>query len=384
MGTVCREFAAFAEHRGLPFCCVRGGPETKVTRAGSMTTVELKRGVTFAVDKEVRCDPFFARHRYWAMEQVEAFRPDLIQIVGPSDIGVLGFWVSKHLGVPMVGSWHTNLHEYACRRIRKVLRATPPAVRDRAADTAERLGLRALMVLYRRSHFLVAPNRTMVDFLRERTGRPTYLMKHGVDTARFSLRQKPADREFCIGWVGRLTPEKNVRAFAEIERRLLAAGERDFRLLLVGDGSEREWLRGHLQRAAFPGFLHGQELDAAFARMDAFVFPSRTDTFGLVILEAMASGVPVVLSPEAGACIGIRHGVEGFCSDDLAEGVLSLMRSRDLRQSMGAAAQRFTRKHTWDGVFEDLYETYDTAFQNPEVRCYQRVGSRPRPAPAPQ
>jgi hypothetical protein len=76
--------------------------------------------------------------------------------------------------------------------------------------------------------------------------------------------------------------------------------------------------------------------------------------------------------------------VEGFCSDDLAEGVLSLMRSRDLRQSMGAAAQRFTRAHTWDGVFEDLYQTYDTAFQNPEVRCYQRVGSRPRPAPAPQ
>src|SRR5205807_2202102 len=94
--------------------------------------------------------------------------------------------------------------------------------------------------------------------------------------------------------------EKNVRAFAEIERALLDSGLRSFRLLLVGDGSERDWLKANLQHAEFPGILRGPALARAFANMDVFLFPSNTDTFGLAILEAMASGVPVIVAPGGG------------------------------------------------------------------------------------
>ena len=96
--------------------------------------------------------------------------------------------------------------------------------------------------------------------------------------------------------------------------------------------------------------------------MDVFVFPSRTDTFGLVLLEAMASGVPVVVSPETGARVGVRHGVTGFHAPDLdsfTEGVLQLMNNDALRQRMGAAARMFTCARGWDGVFEQLYRTYE-------------------------
>jgi phosphatidylinositol alpha 1,6-mannosyltransferase len=368
VGTVSREFAAFAQSRGLPFCCVHSGPKTRVSRVDSVTTIELKRGLTFALDQELNCDPFLSRYRNWVMEQLRTFRPNLIHITGPGDMGILGFWISNLLGVPMVASWHTNLHEYASRRINKVLRATPRGVRDRAAAAVEHHTLRALTAFYRLAHFLLAPNQTMVNLLWERTGRPAYLMKHGVDAARFFRRQKTVDGEFCIGWVGRLMPEKNVRAFVELERQLLAAGARDFHMLLVGDGGEREWLRRHLQFASLPGFLRGDELAAAFAGMDAFVFPSRTDTFGLVILEAMASGVPVVLSSEAGSRIGIRHGVEGFLTDNFAEAVLSLMRCKSLRESMSTASERFAQARSWSEVFDDLYETYVGALEAPEVR----------------
>ncbi len=361
VGTVSREFANFAQRRDLPFCRVHSGPQTRVARSESALNIELKRGLAFPLDKDLYCDPFLSRYRNFVLKQVRDYRPDLIHITGPGDMGVLGFWISNILSVPMVASWHTNLHEYAARRLHRSLGA-------RGAAVAECLSLKALMAFYRLAHFVLAPNQTMVDLLAERTRRPAFHMKHGVDTARFSSLRRGSNGKFCIGWVGRLTPEKNVRAFAELESRLLAAGERDFKMLLVGDGSERNWLRAHVRTATMPGFLQGDELANAFAGMDAFVFPSQTDTFGLVILEAMASGVPVVLSTKSGNRVGIRHGIEGFLCEDFTEGVLGLMRGKELRESMGQASERFAHSRTWDGVFEDLYETCEVALTTAEVR----------------
>ena len=116
-----------------------------------------------------------------------------------------------------------------------------------------------------------------------------------------------------------------------------------------------------------PGVLRGTDLAAAFADMDAFVFPSLTDTFGLVVLEAMASAVPVVLNPETGARIGVREGVDGFLTNDLSGGVLRLMRNEPLRRSMANAARGSAASMDWSGVFEEMYDTYSEALTNPEV-----------------
>jgi glycosyltransferase involved in cell wall biosynthesis len=364
VGTVCREFAAFAQRENLPFCRVNAGPATRVQQEGSVTSIELKRGIRIPLDKDLYCDPLLNRYRNRVMAEIEKFQPDLIHITGPGDMGVLGFWISNLLRVPMAASWHTNLHEYAGRRVKKTLGW------EWAAALAERQSLRALLAFYRLAHFVVAPNQAMVDLLRERIRRPSYLMKHGVDAVRFSadFRVGNGHGPFCIGWVGRLTPEKNVRAFAQIDRCLRAAGESDFRLLLVGDGSESKWLRQRLPEAAMPGFLVGNELAQAFASMDAFIFPSQTDTFGLVVLEAMASGVPVLLTQAAGTRFGIQDRVEGFLSDNFCDGILTLMRGNGLRRQMGDAAAVFARTQGWSGVFEDLYATYEVALASPEVR----------------
>src|SRR5260370_38854670 len=118
-------------------------------------------------------------------------------------------------------------------------------------------------------------------------------MQRGVETDLFS----PAKRDrtggpFTLGFVGRLQIEKNVRFLATIEKALQKAGQTDYRFLIVGDGSEREWLMANLRQADFPGVLTGEALARAYANMDLFVFPSYTDTFGNVILEAKPSGVP--------------------------------------------------------------------------------------------
>src|ERR1022692_1124526 len=186
VATVSREFQAYATRHGLPFCCVHGGPRTQVTDSGSIRTIELKRGLfSFKLDENLYCDPLLNRYRDWTIRQLQSFRPDIIHITGPGDMGILGFWISHCILRPKTASWHTNLHEYAGRRVHKLLRWAPEGIRERVAAAAEHHSLRALTAFYHFSHFTMAPNQDMVNLLRESTGRPAYGMKHGVDCARF-------------------------------------------------------------------------------------------------------------------------------------------------------------------------------------------------------
>ena len=376
VATVSREFVAFAGRTGLPFFSVHAGPETATTQEGSVRTFELKRSLaSFPLDKDLYCDVLLNRYRNRLIRAMAEFQPDLIHITGPGDLGVLGFWVAHMLGVPLAASWHTNLHEYAARRLHGALSWVSDAWRGSIADAAEDASLKALLAFYRLAYFTLAPNPAMVEMLGVKTGRPAYRMGHGVDLSRFSpLAGRTRTGPFRIGYVGRLTVEKNVRAFVDLQRQLQSAGQQDFQFVLVGDGREREWLRRHLPQAELPGVLRGDQLAAAYANMDAFVFPSRTDTFGLVILEAMASGVPVLVTAETGARVGIRDGVEGFFGDNFAIGVRKLIDSEPLRLEMGRAAREFASSQDWDGVFQGVYRTYEEALQTAAVR--DRLASR--------
>ena len=361
VATLSRHLAGFAHVRDFPFLVARGGQRTSLTRDGSLETLELKRGAaSFPLDKSLYCDPLLMRHKRFVLEQLRAFKPDLVHITGPGDLGFLGLWAAHALRVPLVASWHTNLHEYLARRLERVLHLVPQELRNRASSTLERQSLRGLLRFYRTARFVLAPNQTLVDLLHARTGRPAYLMPHGVDLAGYRPvpRASNGHRPFRIGYVGRLTTEKNVRFLVELERRLLAAGEQNYKFLIVGEGGQQKWLRKHLQSAEIPGVLRGKELAAAYGRMDAFVFPSHTDTFGLVILEAMASGVPVILAPETGERVGIEDGVSGFLSRDFTASVRRLMHDHPLRLDMGSAARAFANTNSWQMVFEQLYRTY--------------------------
>jgi len=380
VATLSRYLAEFARARHLPLLLIRGGRDTRVIHDGSLEILELKRGpASFPVDKTLYFDPLMSRYKQQVLSHLDAFKPDLVHITGPGDLGFLGLWVSHLMRVPMVASWHTNLHEYLSRRLHRVLNLLPQKLRNRSAAQVERQTLRGLLRFYRTAAFVLAPNQTLVDLLHARTGRPAFIMPHGVDVSDYCptrLVNGNGNHPFCIGYVGRLTTEKNVRLFVELERKLLAAGERNFKLLLVGDGGQQKWLRNHLQNAEFAGVLRGQELAAAYCRMDAFVFPSLTDTFGLVILEAMASGVPVVLSPDTGRRVGIENRVSGMLSEDFAADIGLLMRDHTLRQSIGQAARKFANRNSWDQVFEQVYRTYETGLAIKDTRREAREALR--------
>ena len=182
-----RALAAAASRRGVPLLCVNGGPATRWIENGPCSQLELARGpASFALEHDLRHDLLLWRHRRRVRETVRAFAPDVVHITGPSDIGQLGVYVARSLNLPLISSWHTNLHEFAARRIEPWLRWLPPVSRRWVSHSVQRGALWATLKFYRLADVLLAPNLELVDLLRQQTGKPTYLMRRGVDTTMFS------------------------------------------------------------------------------------------------------------------------------------------------------------------------------------------------------
>lgn len=378
-----RQLVEYARTQRLPLLCVHGADGSQRSVAGSVTKLALRRGeLGFALDAELRSDLLFWRHAQRVLAAVREFKADLIHITGPNDTGQLGAYVAWKLGLPLVASWHTNVHEYAAQRLRKALPLLPQSWRDRLTQRAETLTLRAAMRFYQLGTVLLAPNEELRALLAKSTGKPTHLMQRGVNTTLFSpTKRARQDAVFQIGYVGRLTPEKNVRMLAELESRLLALGHKRFRLVVIGAGSERPWLERHLQQARFPGVLRGEALARAYAELDLFVFPSATDTFGNVVLEAQASGVPAIVNTQGGPKFIIEDGVTGLSAnntDAFAAATALLMTERGRRAQMAEAARQRACTFAWEEVFARVYGAYEYCLQlrhaQSGVATEQRLG----------
>jgi glycosyltransferase involved in cell wall biosynthesis len=357
-----RQLASFANGRGYPFFCVRGGSETRIED----NTLVLKRGpLSFGLDRGLMHDPFLWRHYTRVRSALLKFKPDVIHIVSPGDVSEMGLALSWNLGIPLVISWHTNLHEFGAMRLRRLLQWLPPKLKDVICHLSEDLMLAILVEFYRFGRVLFAPNQELIDMLARRTGRPTHLMTRGVDSTLFHpSKRRASDSIFRMGFVGRITPEKSVRLFFKVEQALLARGLTNFRFLIVGDGSEREWLSRNLRHADLPGILRGEELAAAYAAMDLFLFPSRTDTFGNVVQEAMASGAPAVVTDAGGPKFIVRDGITGCVAhsdEEFIERVIELMQDRVRLARMRTGCLEQAAQASWDRVFEDLYVGYREA-----------------------
>jgi glycosyltransferase involved in cell wall biosynthesis len=361
-----RHFEAFARRRNLPFLCVRAGDRTQaIIEDGSVWTLELPRGfLSFALEKDLRFDPAFLRHIPLIGEVLERFQPDLVHITGPSEIGMLGAGLAHHLGLPLAASWHTNIHEYAARRSEWFLRLLPKRQSAQTEQKIEDLAMAAAAKFYSVARVLYAPNPELCKLLERTTGRPCFLMPRGVDAELFrpdKRNRDPQDRDQVLGFVGRLSIEKNVALLAQVQQELEAMGHKSFRFLIVGHGAEEGWLRERLARAEIPGVLKGEALATAYANMDLFVFPSHTDTFGNVVLEALASGVPAIVTPDGGPCTIVREGETGRIVPDegFAAAVASVLADPAKHAEMRLAARAYALTASWDSVFEGVYAGYE-------------------------
>jgi glycosyltransferase involved in cell wall biosynthesis len=320
------------------------------------------------MEKDLEFDTLFWRHGGAIRRQLERFRADVIHITGPSELGIFGAYFAWEMGIPLAASWHTNVHEYAARRMGWLtgrMSVHAGATTERGVEAG---ALWATSRFYQLAKVLFAPNEELCRMLEKTTGRPCYLMQRGVDTEWFSPghRTREADEATVVlGYVGRLSIEKNVKLLARVQKELAASGVDRVRFLIVGHGSDEAELRQELADAEFAGVLRGTALAQAYANMDVLVFPSHTDTFGNVVLEALASGVPAVVTPDGGPKFIVRNGETGFVTDDdhFAAAVSELVRDRPRLDAMRLKARQYALGCSWDVVFDRVYAGYETAMR---------------------
>lgn len=370
---------SFVKKRELPFVNVHAGPKTEVTQEGNFISLSLKRSpASFEMDEGLHYDPFFQRHAGFVRRELERFRPDVFHITGLNDISILGAYLAWKMDVALVGSWHTNLHEYAARRLRARLKFLPKKSLYGLTEFLERKILDGAKLYYKMPQRLLAPNQELIDMLEKGTGRKANLMIRGVDTELYSPAKRTAtDGIFRFGFVGRLRAEKNVRMLAELEKRLIAAGKRNFHFLIVGEGNERGFLEENMETAELPGFLEGEKLSEAYANMDVFIFPSDTDAYGNVVQEANASGVPCIVTDQGGPKFIVQKGETGFVArnlDDFVKYSIELIDDPEKLARMKKQSLEFALTRSWDHVFENVYKTYREARDHlAEVRSEQKA-----------
>lgn len=304
--------------------------------------------------------PFAAVHR-----AIDAFEPDVVHIATEA---TLGLSVLRHVGrkrIPAVSSFHTNFDQYSAHY--------------RVGFTGG-LIWRYLRWFHNQTMETFVPSRATFRALEARDFERLVLWPRGVDGALFrpdrpgrhkvraALDFEPA--AIVVAYVGRIAGEKNIgylsEALALVERERPAA-----RLLFVGDGPARPALEQRMSaHARFVGYQTGEDLADHYAAADLFAFSSLTETFGNVVLEAMASGLPVVALRAGGVGDTVRPGETGLLIEpsappsEFAEALLLLIDDHDLRRRYSRSARTYALSQSWDEIMGDLRDRYQFVIES--------------------
>ncbi|MBN2984484.1 glycosyltransferase family 4 protein [Cohnella algarum] len=287
-------------------------------------------------------------------------QPDLLHVVNPAVLGVAGIYYGRKLRLPLVASYHTQIPKYADYYRLPFLKP---------------ILWTWLRLLHNRADLNLCTSKSVQEELIAQKFRSVRLWKRGVDTARFGPQHRKDSMRLRLSggkpastillYVGRLAAEKGIERIREV-----LASSPGTCLALVGDGPHRPYLERYFQgtNAVFAGFMHGEELAQAYASADLFVFPSTTETLGLVILEAMASGLPVVAGRSGPTCEQIEDGVTGVLFDadrprGMKEAVDRLAGDADLRQRISRGAAELASHVGWDEPSEQLLGYYRQVLQ---------------------
>jgi phosphatidylinositol alpha 1,6-mannosyltransferase len=289
--------------------------------------------------------------------RLRAFAPDVVHLLGPVSLGLAGLRAARRLDRPVVASYHTDLPGFAARWGLGWLRAPLWGY---------------LHWIHARADLTVAPSRVTCDELAAHGVARVAVWSRGVDADLFAPQRRSAEwrRRLTAGhldaplllYVGRLSPEKRVDWLRRVLDSLPGA-----RLAIVGDGPARGALEDLFAGSpcVFTGYLRGEELAAAYASADVFVFPAANETFANVVLEAMASGVPVIAPRSGGLQDYVEDGRTGLLFDPEDRGALTmaarwLLSDRSFARDLAEAALRLARVRSWSRSLDELVRHYES------------------------
>jgi glycosyltransferase involved in cell wall biosynthesis len=286
---------------------------------------------------------------------IEDFQPDLIHVVNPAILGLGGIFFAKTMNIPLMASYHTHLPQY---------------LQHYGLGALEGLLWELLKTAHNQAELNLCTSTAMVEELRVHGIKNLDLWQRGVDTEMFqpSLRSEKMRDRLSQGhpeaplllYVGRVSAEKQIDQIKPVLEAIPGS-----RLAIVGDGPYRAELEAHFAgtNTNFVGYLQGLELASAFASADAFVFPSRTETLGLVLLEAMAAGCPVVAANSGGIPDIVTDGENGYMfdpqdADGAVQATIKLFANPEAREAMRVNARLEAEKWGWAAATQQLRDYY--------------------------
>jgi glycosyltransferase involved in cell wall biosynthesis len=292
----------------------------------------------------------------------------------PGPLGLAALAVARILKLPIVGTYHTALPQYA------------HYLTEDASITE--LIWKYVLWYYDQMDLVYVPSKSTAVELEEKgiSAQKIRVFPRGVDTAQFhpAKRNGVLDDRCSKGsdvlrllYVGRISKEKNLEILVNVFRSLSQSSDK-VALVVVGDGPYREEMQHELRSAptVFTGYLEGEALASIYASCDLFLFPSTTDTFGNVVLEAQASGLPVIVTDCGGPCENIAPGQSGLVvvgndEKSFLEGVQSLLSDPRRLREMSKAARDYAETRTFDRAFMQTWELYaeaqDSSGGSPEI-----------------
>jgi len=298
-------------------------------------------------------------------DRLEEFKPDLIHVVNPAVLGLGGIWLAKTNNIPLIASYHTHLPKY---------------LEHYGMGMLEPLLWELLKAAHNQALLNLCTSTAMVQELEDKGIQRTALWQRGVDTENFrpELRSEKMRKKLfgeykntdsLLIYVGRLSAEKQIERIKPVLDNLPGTC-----LALVGDGPYRGQLEKIFEntKTNFIGYLSGEELASAYASGDIFLFPSSTETLGLVLLEAMAAGCPVIGANKGGIPDIINDGINGCLYDpdeedngkrSLIEATKKILADTHTKKAMSEAARKEAERWDWNQATLQLQKYYSETLE---------------------
>tara|TARA_R110002126_G_scaffold3477_2_gene19816 strand:+ start:12041 stop:13201 length:1161 start_codon:yes stop_codon:yes gene_type:complete len=301
----------------------------------------------------------------WAKQRLEEFNPTIVHLATPDGLGYKALKWAQVNRVQLVASYHTHFTSYF-----QYYGLTP----------IEFITWRYLNWFYSQCTHTYVPSQSMIEELAEHgINKGMKVWTRGVDTSLFNPEKRDLefrrsigfkDDEVVITFVSRLVWEKELGTFVESVKRVKAKNPK-VRAMVVGSGPVKEEVEQLLPEAHFTGFVKGDELARAYASSDVFLFPSHTETFGNVTLEAMSSGLPCIVADAIGSKSLVDDGVNGKWAEkenvkDFTEKLEWMLSDKARRKEMGKKSREMAMSYEWNTINSGLVKNYREALEMPK------------------
>lgn len=301
--------------------------------------------------------------------ELQRFKPDIIHVATPFNIGLCGLHYAKKLNIPVVGSYHTDFDQY---------------LEYYDLQFFSKFLWKYMHWFHRPLRKIFVPSQETLEQLRKQRFSNLAIWGRGVDCSLFHPNYNSDEvrtayqikEKFVLSYVGRLAPEKDIETLMNLTTQLPDNIRDNVHWLIVGDGPlKEEMIKSSPQNMTFAGYLNGVNLAKVYASSDLFVFPSPTETFGNVVLEAHAAGTPVIGANSGGVKNIIQQGKTGFLCEaknieQFSTAIHTILTNETLLKEMGNNARAYALTQTWAQIFDGLLKEYEGALEEPMQMKY--------------